>query len=341
MARPHKAGIDYFPLDTIFDDQVELLKLEFGSRAVGVLISLYQKIYANGYYTPWNEDILMLFARSACEDKEVILKILERSLERGIFDKDLYDAYGIITSAEVQQEYLRICRQSKRKQVILVKEYCLVTDPDLLGAISKMQTLGSEAAGELCEIIGPGLVVAASQEKKPGCEVEVKDLSESAGQTGVPGQELPQAKVVLQDEEPLQKRASGQSKTAPGPALRAAIKLRDRVRQNNPRATLPGGDPQDPLLVKWVSELDLLHRKGPPGAKVAEKRGYSWQEIDDLIDYCQGDSFWAAHILAPADLRKKAVTLEIKMRRVKESDKNNPGERTKGDMAGKYRRFVG
>ncbi len=31
MARPHKAGIDYFPLDTSFNDQVELLKLEFGS----------------------------------------------------------------------------------------------------------------------------------------------------------------------------------------------------------------------------------------------------------------------------------------------------------------------
>jgi len=54
------------------------------------------------------EDILMLFARCACEDQEVIVKILERALERGIFDKGLYDTYGIITSAEVQQEYLAL-----------------------------------------------------------------------------------------------------------------------------------------------------------------------------------------------------------------------------------------
>ncbi len=148
MAKPHKAGIDYFPLDTSFNDQVELLKLEFGSRAVGVMISFYHKIYANGYYTPWNKDILMLFARSACKDQEVIVKILERALERGIFDRGLYDAYGIITSAEVQQEYLKICRQNKRKQVFLSKEYCLVIDPELLGDISKLQALGEEAAGE-------------------------------------------------------------------------------------------------------------------------------------------------------------------------------------------------
>ncbi len=304
MARPHKAGIDYFPLDTSFNDQVELLKLEFGSRATGVLISLYQKIYSNGYYTPWNEDILMLFARSACEDQEVIVKILERALERGIFDQELYDAYGIITSAEVQQEYLRICRQSKRRQVNLVKEYCLITDPDLLGAISQVQALGDEEAV-------------------------------------VPVQEAVQAKEELPDKEPLQESASGQAKAAPGPAMRAAIKLRDRVRHNNPRASVPEGDLQDPLLLKWISELDLLNRKGPPGAKVSEKRGYSWQEIDDLIDYCQDDSFWAAHILAPADLRKKAITLETKMRRSKANDRCNTGEREKVDMAGKYRRFVG
>ncbi len=312
MARPHRAGIDYFPLETSFDDQVELMKLEFGSRAVGVLICLYQKIYANGYYTPWNDDILMLFARSTCEDKETIVKIIERALERAIFDKGLYETYGIITSAEVQQEYLRICRQSKRKQVSMVKEYCLVTDPDLLGAISKMQALEGE-----------------------GFEDEVKEKSSSAGQAGAPAKEVPQA------EEPLQKRYPGRNKAAPGPAMQAAIKLRDRVRQNNPRATVPGDDPQDSLLLKWICELELLHRKGPPGAKVAEKRGYSWQEIDDLIDYCQDDSFWAAHILAPTDLRKKAITLETKIRRLKANDECNTGEKEKGDMAGKYRRFVG
>jgi hypothetical protein len=133
-------------LDTSFDDSIELLKLEFGSRAVGVLISLYQKIYSSGYYTFWDDDIQMLFARSVCEEKELIAKILERAMERGIFERILYENYNIITSVGIQQEYLRICRQSKRKQITLVKEYCLVTDPDLLAAVTEMQTLAGQPA---------------------------------------------------------------------------------------------------------------------------------------------------------------------------------------------------
>ena len=301
MARPHKAGIDYFPLDTSFDDSIELLKIEFGSCAVGVLVGFYQKIYSGGYYTFWNDDILMLFARSACEENELITKILECALERGIFDRILYETHGIITSAGIQQEYLRICRQSKRKQITLVKEYCLVTDPDLLGAVTEMQTLG-------------------------GLPAEEKDA---------PPKDAPveQSETILKQDSKV---------TAPhNPALLAALHLRDRIIKSNPRAIVPGVDPQDPLLAKWTSELEILHRKGPPGAKTAENRGYSWKGIIALIDYCQDDNFWAAHILCPADLRKKAITLETKMRRSIDYDNNSIEEKAKRDMAGKFRRFVG
>jgi hypothetical protein len=302
LARPHKAGIDYFPLDTSFDDSIELLKLEFGSRAVGVLISLYQKIYFSGYYTFWDDDIQMLFARSACEEKELIAKILERAMERGIFERILYETYNIITSVGIQQEYLRICRQSKRKQITLVKEYCLVTDPDLLAAVTEMQSLAG---------------LPAEKQDTPPEDTPVKQ---------------PKTTTLKQESKDTE---------AHGPALQAALHLRDKIRKNNPRAIVPGNDPQDPLLAKWTSELNLMHRKGPPGAKTAEKRGYSWQEILNLIDYCQDDNFWAAHILCPADLRKKAVTLETKLRRSTDYGNNRNRENEKRDMAGKFRQFVG
>jgi hypothetical protein len=294
MARPHKAGIDYFPIDTSFDDNIELLKLEFGSAAVGVLISLYQKIYSSGYYTFWNDDIKVLFARSACEKIELITKILERALERGIFDRTLFETHNIITSSTIQQEYLRICRQSKRKQIPLIKDYCLVTDPDLLEAVTEMQTL-----------------------------VELP-----AEETDTP---LVQPETTFTDCIVTESH---------NPALQAALHLRDKIIKNNPRSIVPHTHPQDPLLAKWASELDLLHRKGPPGAKASENRGYSWKEILALIDYCQDDNFWAAHILSPSDLRKKAITLETKMRGSINYDKNAIREKTKHDMAGKFRKFV-
>ena len=100
----------------------------------------------------------------------------------GYLRHDLYYAYNIITSAEVQQEYLRICRQSKRKQALLVKEYCLVTDPDLLGAISKLQALREETADETVE-------------------------------------KLAQAEEILPDKELQEKKDAWQGKATPCPAL--------------------------------------------------------------------------------------------------------------------------
>jgi len=128
---------------------------------------------------------------------------------------------------------------------------------------------------------------------------------------------------------------------AHNPALQAALHLRNRIRHNNPRAVVPGDDPNDPLLAKWISELNLLHRKGPPDSKTAENRGCTWNEILALIDYCQDDNFWAAHILCPADLRGKVITLETKMRRSKDYGNNSIREKEKRDMAGKFRQFVG
>ena len=59
MARPLKTGLDYFPLDVSFDDNIELLEAEEGLEGFAILIKLWQKIYSNGYYIEWNEDSLL------------------------------------------------------------------------------------------------------------------------------------------------------------------------------------------------------------------------------------------------------------------------------------------
>ncbi len=63
MARPLKIGLDYFPLDVSFDDNIELLEAEEGLEGFAILIKLWQKIYSNGYYIEWNDDCLLLFCK--------------------------------------------------------------------------------------------------------------------------------------------------------------------------------------------------------------------------------------------------------------------------------------
>jgi len=130
-----------------------------------------------------------------------------------------------------------------------------------------------------------------------------------------PGPDAPQEPQV-----PLDDNNNEPKYTEDSPPYRAAIYLRNRILENNPRARVPNDDPGDPLLQKWAQEMDRLNRIGPPGGT----QGYSWQEIRDLIDFSQEDDFWQANILSVGKLREKCVQLENQMRRSTSQPRGHP-----------------
>lgn len=133
MARPQKDGLEYFPVVTSFDDKINLIIAEFGPEGLGIIIGLYQKIYTNGYYMEWNEDALMLFAtRHINAEKTRVNDVLMRSFDRNIFNRELYEQYGILTSSGIQKQYLKVCKDCRRKSVQFIKEYCLIKPNDKL-----------------------------------------------------------------------------------------------------------------------------------------------------------------------------------------------------------------
>lgn len=144
MARPTKEGLEYFPLVTNFEDKVILLIAEFGASAVGIIVSLYQKIYNNGYYIPWDNDSLMLFSRYINEEIETVNAVITRCFDRDIFDKSMYEKHGILTSRGIQKQYLKICKEARRKRVKFIKKYCLIKDADLLGIITELTCINAE-----------------------------------------------------------------------------------------------------------------------------------------------------------------------------------------------------
>lgn len=126
MARPLKLGLDYFPLDVNMDDDVELLEAECGLEGYAILIKLWQKIYSNGYYMEWNEDVALLFSRKINSNINTVNSVVNTCLRRGIFDKSINEKYGILTSPGIQKRYLIACNQSKRKYIRMDKRYILV-----------------------------------------------------------------------------------------------------------------------------------------------------------------------------------------------------------------------
>lgn len=129
MARPLKSGIDYFPLDTTLDVKFDLIEAEFGLTGFAVVVKLFQKIYGEqGYYCEWTEEVALLFSRK-CGGGNVVSEIVSAAIKRGIFDKDMYDKYSILTSKGIQQRYFEAV--NRRVCVKVKSEYLLICDTDL------------------------------------------------------------------------------------------------------------------------------------------------------------------------------------------------------------------
>jgi hypothetical protein len=126
MSRPQKKGLEYFPLDVILDENVELFEAECGLEGYAILIKLWQKIYAEGYYIQWDSDSEMLLARRLNVEKTLVNTAITVCLHRDIFSAKLYKKYGILTSKAIQKRYFSVCKASRRTTVEAVREYLLV-----------------------------------------------------------------------------------------------------------------------------------------------------------------------------------------------------------------------
>lgn len=116
MARPIKAGIDYFPLDVDMDEKFELIEAEYGLTGFGVVVKLFQQIYKKrGYYIEWTDEVALLFAKKLGLGGSAVSEIIASSIKRGMFDRDLYDKYKILTSVGIQKRYFEAV--SRRKEI--------------------------------------------------------------------------------------------------------------------------------------------------------------------------------------------------------------------------------
>lgn len=163
--RQNKVGLDYFELDCHMDEKIELIEAEFGLKGFAIVVKLYQSIYSGfGYYCEWTPDISLLWAMrlgvfhsggskglgvafvedSASGSKgrlgnapekgslsgfpdNLINGVVAASIRRGIFNRQLFEKYHILTSSGIQKRYFNAV--SKREKVEVKKEYLLFSIP--------------------------------------------------------------------------------------------------------------------------------------------------------------------------------------------------------------------
>ena len=120
------SGIPYFPLDTHLDEKFQLIEAEFGITGFGVVVHLLQEIYGGqGYYLEYTTEVALLFARKIGLGGSAVSEIVEASIRRGIFDKDLFKKYHILTSTGIQKRYFTAV--IRRKKIEVKKEYLLIS----------------------------------------------------------------------------------------------------------------------------------------------------------------------------------------------------------------------
>lgn len=133
MARPIKDGVDYFPLDVNTDRKFKLLEARFGVIGFGIVVKIFQLIYAeHGYYCEWDEDTAVITAAEnssgSCQiTPKDVQTIVDEALRRDIFDSGMFEKFNILTSKGIQRRYIEMTK--RRERVDMIADYLLIDIP--------------------------------------------------------------------------------------------------------------------------------------------------------------------------------------------------------------------
>ena len=122
-------GLDYFPLDVDFFQDIKIRKLIRcqGGKALTVYIALLCNIYKEeGYYIRWDNDLPFIISEQTGYEDGYVHEVLRNCVALGLFDKALFESEKIYTSRSIQERYRESCGSSKRRSGI--EEYCLLPE---------------------------------------------------------------------------------------------------------------------------------------------------------------------------------------------------------------------
>ena len=157
MARPLSRGIEYYPLDVDFLNDLKIKKImkSCGPNSIAIIILLLGNIYGDeGYFMKWDEDVCFLVA-DAVGAKEVYVKeVLKKCLQVDLFSSELFEKFKIITSKGIQKRFFEITKRRKREN--LINKYLLVNVTET--GVNVTETIVTEAE--------TGVIVSKSTQSK-------------------------------------------------------------------------------------------------------------------------------------------------------------------------------
>jgi rRNA maturation endonuclease Nob1 len=119
MSRPVNESLEYINIDVNFFDDIKILFVSerFSEKGELIAIKILLWIYRQGYYTQWNEEIAMLFAKKNFKNVsfELVNDVIGELLKRGFLNEEMFKSFGILTSNGIQKRWFEIVTKAKRK----------------------------------------------------------------------------------------------------------------------------------------------------------------------------------------------------------------------------------
>jgi len=169
MARPKKAGLEYFPLETNMFSDIKLRKLIRcqGGKAVTVYVCLLCIIYEKGYYIKWDEDLLFIISERTGYEEAYIQEALKSCLAVGLFNKAMW-ADGVLTSKGIQLRY----SEATLHRTSTIRDYSLVSAAETPVNVAETPVNVAETPVNVAET--PVNVAETPQRKEKKSKVNIK-----------------------------------------------------------------------------------------------------------------------------------------------------------------------
>jgi hypothetical protein len=131
MANKAKVGLDYFPFEVDFFNDIKLRKLiKYQScGSVSIYTLLLCIIYKNGYYMLWDSELPFIISEKTGYEEGYVNEVISCCFKVGLLSKSMYENHNILTSKGIQNRYEEICRLLKRK--FNVSEFSLIDSEEL------------------------------------------------------------------------------------------------------------------------------------------------------------------------------------------------------------------
>ena len=172
MGRLAKKGLDYFPMDVDMFQDIRIRKLikYQGGAAVSVYTLLLCRIYKDGYYMRWDNEVPFIVSENTGLDENRVSEVIKCCLSIGLFDKSLYEKERILTSRSIQQRYCNIKRLNKH--LARVDEYKLIDEQptsakrkQAIGATQEDKTSTTNKTGKV--LPSPPATTTVQESKSP------------------------------------------------------------------------------------------------------------------------------------------------------------------------------